>query len=448
MKPARFFIALFILLIDFSLSAETYNISAENAVTLAVESNLNLKITTIETETKRRDKDTAWNVFIPSINGSVDLGHSRTFLSDPSPNPLYPDAYDPSWNMKAGLSLNLPLNAAAATGIRQTIIDYQESMLGYEDAVKKLSRDVRKLFYNLLAMESNIELKRFNIEVAEKRYIQARENYSNGLISELDMLQAQVSVENEKPALNNLLTQYENSKMSLKMLLGLPLNAEIILEGNLDDLTYYSLDAQKLIDSYTAGRMDLIRLDKQIESIRNTRKLQSEYNRTPTLSLYSNWGTSVDEPMDSENWKEGTWIDNLTMGVQIGIPLDGFIPSSTTAVTLKTFDDQIENLLLQKEALYDQAAMEITSLVMSLENSMNTIDTYGLNEELARKSFELTTEAYNLGTRELLDVETAQESYLSASLNILREKTNYINNLQDLQYAINADNLSDVLEER
>ncbi len=444
MKPWQ--MAFLIVFLSPVLFAESRSIDVDQAVDMAITSNLNLQVTSIETQTRKRDRDSAWNVFIPSISGSVDMGHSRTLLSDPAPNAFYD--YEPAWNVTAGVNLNLPLNAAAATGIRQTIIDYEASMLGYSDAVKQLNRDVRKLFYNLLAMEANIKLKIFNIEVAEKRYIQATENYSNGLISELEMLQAQVSVENEKPALNALKTQHAGSMMSFKMLLGLPLTDEITLKGNLDDLTYYRLNTTELIDTYAAGRMDILQLEKQIESLKNTKKLQAEYERTPTISLYSQWGTSVDDPFEGENWEEGIWADNLSLGVQLVFPLDGFIPGSSTAVSLENLEDSIKTLELQRKAMYDAAAMEITNLVMSLENSMNTIDTYSLNEDLARKSFELTSEAYDLGTRELLDVETAQESYLSASLNILGEKINYINNLLDLQYAINAENLSDVLEEK
>ena len=428
------------------LTAETLTLTVDRAAELAVANNLNLQVNAITTGTKERDRDSAWNVFIPSINGSLDLGHSRTLLSDPEPNIFY--SYEPEWNLTAGLSLNLPLNIAASTGIRQTIIDYETSLLNYEGAAKQLNRDVRKLFYNLLATEANIELKKFNIEVADKRYLQARENYSNGLISELEMLQAQVSAANEKPALNSLQTQYKNSMMSFKMLLGLPLSDTVELSGNLNDLIYYKLETDELIDSYTAGRLDIQQINKQIESLENTRELQNQYNRTPTLSLYSTWGTSVDAPFEGDNWSEGAWADNLSMGVQLAIPLDGYIPNSSADVDLKTMEDSIKALRIQKEALYDAAAMEITNLVMTLKNSMNTIETYALNEDLAEKSFILTSEAYDLGTRELLDVETAQESYLSASLNILREKIIYITNLLDLQYAINADDLSEVLEEQ
>jgi outer membrane protein TolC len=428
------------------VSAEGLSLTVDQAVLLAVENNLNLQSAAIDVGKMERAKNKAWNVFIPSVNGSLQLGHNQSLLSDPDPS-IY-SSTDPYWRTEAGLSLSLPLNASAATGIKQTIIDFEEGRLGYEDTRKQLERDVRKQFYSLIAAAANIDLKKVNIDIAVKRYEQARENYNNGLISELDMLQAQVSAENEKPELNSLMTQYENNLMNLKLHLGIPLTDTVNLIGDLDSIRFYNLDTKKLIESYSAGRMDIIQINKKIESLENTRRLQAQYNRTPTLSLFSTWGTEVNDSFESENWESGTWVDSLSMGIQLAVPLDDLLPSSRSAQELKDLDDSIRILEIQKQQLYEAAAMEITNLVMTLENSRHTIETYALNVDLAEKSFNLTTEAYNLGTRELLDVETAQESLMTASQNVLTEKINYITNLLDLQYAINTEDLSAVLEER
>lgn len=442
----RFLTGFLMSLILLPAAAEELSLTADRAVALAVENNLNLQSAAIDVVMKERAKKTAWNVFIPSVNGSVDLGHNRTLLSDPEPSAF--SSNDPYWQFQAGANINLPLNLAAGTGIKQTVIDFEAGRLGYEDAEKQLERDVRKQFYSLIASAANIELKKVNIEIAVKRYEQARENYGNGLISELEMLQSQVTAENKKPELNGLVNEYENNLMSFKMHLGLPLSEKVTLQGDLDDIIFYELDAERLIENHSAARMDILQIEKQIASLKNSRRLQSQYNRTPTLSLYSNWGTQVRDPFDEENWEEESWTDNLSMGVQLAIPLDDFIPASKTAVELRDLADSIEKLELQKQQIYDAAAMEITNFVRNLENSRTTLQTYALNVDLAEKTFNLTTEAYNLGTRELLDVETAQESLQTASQSVLFEKIQYITNLLDLQYAINADDLSRVLEEK
>ncbi len=426
--------------------AQTIDLTAEKAVALALENNLSLRSESLNTGIKERIKDKAWNAFLPDISAGGGLNYSQHLLSDPQPmfdsNPYY----NKKWSVSASLSAALQLNAGVGTGIRQYKIDYEAGMLSYEDARKKISRDVRKQYFNLITMAANLELKELDISLAQKRYEQARENYNNGLISELEMLQSQVSMENNKPEYNSLQTQYKNALMNFKLILGIPGSTELKMDEGMDDMVMYVLNADELISTYLANRMDVQKINKQIESLKNTRTLQSQSKKTPWLALSAGWGTNVPDGLKGDNWDRDVWNDSATLGISLTIPLDGYIPGSSTDVDLKNMDDQIRQLELQRQQVFDYAEIEIRNLVMALQNSIDTIETYTLNVELARKSFNLTTEAYNLGTRELLDVETAQSALLSASQTVLYEKINYITRLLDLEYAVNSDDISNILE--
>jgi outer membrane protein TolC len=428
-----------------NIHGETINLTADAAVALALENNLSLQSESLSLSIKERTKETAWNAFVPEISAGGGMNYSQLLLSDP--DPLYVQN-DKTWTVSGSLSANLRLNAGVGTGIKQYQIDYEAGLLSYEDARKKINRDVRNKYFNIITMDANLKLKQMDITLAQKRYEQARENYKNGLISELDMLKAQVTVENTKPEYNSLLTSYRSALMNFKLVLGIPGTVELAMTEGLDMITLYRLDADALIDRYSAKRMDVLQINKSIESLKNKRKLQSQSERTPGLTLSSSWGTRVPDGLNGDNWKQEVWQDSATIGLNLSIPLDGYIPGSSTDVTLENLDKEIQKLVLQRQQIYDFAEIEIRSLVMTLQNSIDTIDTYTLNVDLAKKSFDLTTEAYNLGTRELLDVETAQSELMSASQNVLREKYNYKTKLLDLEYAINSDDISEILEEK
>jgi outer membrane protein TolC len=428
-----------------NIHGETINLTADAAVALALENNLSLQSESLSLSIKERTKETAWNAFVPEISAGGGMNYSQLLLSDP--DPLYVQN-DKTWTVSGSLSANLRLNAGVGTGIKQYQIDYEAGLLSYEDARKKINRDVRNKYFNIITMDANLKLKQMDITLAQKRYEQARENYKNGLISELDMLKAQVTVENTKPEYNSLLTSYRSALMNFKLVLGIPGTVELAMTEGLDMITLYRLDADALIDRYSAKRMDVLQINKSIESLKNKRKLQSQSERTPWLTLSSSWGTRVPDGLNGDNWKQEVWQDSATIGLNLSIPLDGYIPGSSTYVTLENLDKEIQKLVLQRQQIYDFAEIEIRSLVMTLQNSIDTIDTYTLNVDLAKKSFDLTTEAYNLGTRELLDVETAQSELMSASQNVLREKYNYKTKLLDLEYAINSDDISEILEEK
>jgi len=426
--------------------AQTMELTAEKAVALALENNLSLQSEALNLNMKERTRDKAWNAFVPEITAGAGMNYSQLLLSDP--DPMYETyAYtNEKWTVSASLSAALQLNAGVGTGIKQYKIDYEAGILSYEDARKKISRDVRKQYFNLITMAANLELKELDISLARKRYEQARENYKNGLISELEMLQSQVSMENNKPQYNSQMTQYKNALMNFKLILGIPGSTELVMDEGMGEFVKYSLNADNLINTYLAGRMDVQKINKQIESLENTRKLQTQSKKTPWLSLSTGWNTGVTDGLNGDSWKKEVWNDSASVGINLSIPLDGYIPGSDTDVALKNLDDQINQLTLQRQQIFDYAEIEIRNLVMTLQNSMDTLETYALNVELAKKSFNLTTEAYNLGTRELLDVETAQSALLSASQTVLYEKINYITKLLDLEYAINSDDITKILE--
>ena len=87
---------------------------------------------------------------------------------------------------------------------------------------------------------------------------------------------------------------------------------------------------------------------------------------------------------------------------------------------------------------FESAGMEITNLVNKLDTSRKTIEANTSSVDLARRNYELTEEAYNVGTRELLDVESRQQDYLAAAQQLLLAKYEYIAGLLDLEYALNT----------
>ena len=82
--------------------------------------------------------------------------------------------------------------------------------------------------------------------------------------------------------------------------------------------------------------------------------------------------------------------------------------------------------------------MEIKTLVMQLNKSMEQLETLILNIDLAHEAYRLSQEAYDAGSKELLEVKDAERDLNTAKLEVLKEKYNYITGLLDLEYALNA----------
>ena len=122
-------------------SQEVRTISPEEAVDLAVKNNLSLESSRISTATKKRKADTAWNVFIPT----VDIGGSLGRLNEKPVATVLPlpdtmgghismgGGYQ--WRLSGSLQIALNLNFALLEGMRNLRLEYESGLITYEKSV-------------------------------------------------------------------------------------------------------------------------------------------------------------------------------------------------------------------------------------------------------------------------------------------------------------------------
>ena len=435
MRKAILLLAGIFFLFPLSAQAPSENpliVDLEKAVELGVKNNLQLKSSNIDVQIGRRTKNTVWNSLIPTVSANAALNNrGELFFETPTPNPGSGTFFTPA------LRLQLSINAAMISGAEVTRLNYETNLIGWETARAKLERDIRKAFYGLITTRTNLELLQKNINTAEKRYDQAKANYENGLIPELNVLRAQVTAENLKPGYDAAETQFQNSLMLFKLLLGVDRHQEVEIEGSLD-VTPRSYDAETLIQRHISSRLDIQNLNKVLELKEAGKRATFQQERTPTVILGAEWNTSISEPFDGDSWKTDNWSDTAAFSFTLSIPLDGWLPGSKTSVKLKDADDDIAKTRMSLEGAVRNAEIEIVNLTMKLNNIRTSLETYGLNVELAQRAYDMTAEAYSLGTQEFLEVESARNELFKAEQEVLTEKYNYLSALLDLAYALNA----------
>jgi outer membrane protein TolC len=414
---------------------ERLAVTVDRAVDLALKYNLGLKGDQLDLVKKRRAMRTVWNSFIPTVQASTTMNRFNK-----EPEPFFPGLpASPRWGLSAGLDFNLMLNLALFDGITSTQLAYESGLLSYEEARKQLERDVRKTFYNLLLMKENRALFVQQIDAAESRYRQAQVNYRNGLVPELSMLSAQVAWENLKPALESMDLGYDQYLAGFKMTLGLSQETELDLEGAIS-VDPVELAADPLIEEYLAGRLDIASLLYGMETIEVARRATISQAFTPNLVLGLNfdptlggdpWETSW---FDTDNWAQRSGMFRLTVAMN----LEGFLPGSKPRVALANLEDDRRSMQLGLMQAIEGAEMEINSLVKSLNKSRRSMSTLRLNVELADRAYRMAEEAYRAGSRELLEVQSAEIELNKANYELLKEKFNYVTGLLDLEYALNT----------
>jgi outer membrane protein TolC len=434
-------------------AAGARTLTMDEAVELALAHNLMLASERIGLDTKKRTKDTAWNYFIPSVSLSGTLARPNEApmgAADILPEELFtmlgiePGETPHTWSVGLRLSASLTIASSMFYGIKHTLLDYESGLIGLDMAERNLAKNVKSIFYNILLTEATIALMEENIEAAKDRYEQAVSNYNNGLVSEYVKLSTQVMYENMKPGLQDLKIAYDTMVLSFKNLLDIDSRVDISLDGSIEPWTI-TLDreqAMRLIE----GKSEL-RLQKKVVEILKNAKDVSQSSLYPVFTV----SFTFDPTFQGDPFAD-PWFDNIedswsqmsgNLAFVVTIPIDGLFPGSRTRVDIAKSKDAIKQAELGVMQIRQSAELEIESIFMKLQKSQKALDTLALNVDLAEKAYALAKEAYEAGSKELLEVRNSELELRNAKLEVLKEKFNYIMGLLDLEYSLNISLMED-----
>lgn len=448
----------------FLTAEETLTLPENMVVEMAVANNLTLKTQGLDLETRKRQMDTRYNVFYPDlkVNGALSRANTpKEFTMTPyslMKNPLsntgdisqdymvIPGAPVPvfeadPWTMVLGLEASLFISPAMFDGVEALVKNYELGKISLEKATSELTRDIRKAFYTTILLEEQLNLLYDNYRTLNARYEQTKRNYQNGLVAELTVLQIQVSLENFKPQITSLENILETSHLNLKRLMGMDLSTPIALEGEIEP-EFVDVSFEEALNLALKENVDLKLLEgnKDLLEIQKQAKIHESFY--PVMGLQFSMGTMLNGPFEGDNWSDfpDNFVDDTgSLTLFVNIPLASWLPSSSARMKIQETEDVIEKLDLQKKMAIDGMEVQLVQAVTELNKSREIQKGLALTVELAEKSLRLTEDAYNAGSKELLEVENSENEYKKAKVELLNEKFKYLSALLDLEYMLNTE---------
>jgi outer membrane protein TolC len=383
-------------------------LNVDEAVSLATEHNLSLERSAIETAGKKRVADRSWNSLIPQLNAGASVSRGVSITGDLI-------AGREEWTPGISLSASVALSPAIVSMIGQTKADYAAGLLSYEDAKQSLELNVRKYFYQILLLRSNVELAEQNISSAEERYKETASLARVGQASHLEELQAQVDRENLRPILRSAQTQYENAVDNFAIVLGLSEPDSITISGALEDALLLPRNENK-----TAISIPIVNeafatsaLKQSIESLRQQRKSLLYQTYIPNMVL--SWN-------GNPTYANGALTDSSgSISLALSLSVDSLLPGSAARTKIDALNDSIriaENQVAEA-ALNQQSRAR--QYLRTIEQSIESVDALLLNIELAKQTYAMYVESYRHGTSDLQQLRSAADS-LSQTRNQLYQE--------------------------
>jgi len=420
----------------YSQQGTTLRLTPDTAVEMTIKNNLNIQSVRLGLDVKKRKAEYVWNQFIPSASATGTLSRDN-WASTASQGPITITL--PQWHLNGSFSASLDFSFALVEGIRSARLDYEAGLVGLEKTKLQMEQAVRKMYNQLLLLESNLALLNESYNNAVRQASIAQANFNAGLAPRLTLLQAQVAAENIKPTVSDLENSLKNLKGNFAILLGLSYDTPFELEQISFNIFEVPVELSELISRASREKPDIMELQASIMTLQSQKKALSLQQFTPFLRL--GWTlTGLFNPVLDPFKDNLTNLDNWNKGgqfsVTLGLTLNNYFPFTKEGQQRKDMEDSIKIQNTRLAQMVRETELEVFTKLASLEKTRTSADAQKNAVNLAEQSYKLTEEAYRGGLQDFQSVQSASLALEQAKLQLLQLNFNYLSDLIDLEYSI------------
>lgn len=397
------------------------SLTIEQALELALNENLSVKIA--EQEIVRIDwlKRENWYALLPAFNANAQ--YTNNILK-----PVFFSDFFPGGKMEVGStnsyavtgSLQVPIfSLAIFKSIQLSEIDLKAALESSRSTKIELIAQVKNSFYGILMMEQSIEVLEESYNNASETAKNINNMYKNGLASEYDMIRSDVAVRNLLPSLTQAKSGLELAYMQLRVLLSLDLNTPVKLVG---DIEGYRQEIERFngIEGFSlTNNSSLKSLDIQIEKMnKNYQLVRSQ--RLPSLAGFGSYQLQMQSQEFAFNQP---WANSIAVGLALQIPIFNKFSVSLKEKQVKI---GIQQLSMQRQLMEQNLSLAMKNSVNEMKRAQVQLESDSEAVAQARKGYDIAKVRYATGTGTLLELNDTEVALTRSQLNLNQTIFDYI----------------------
>ncbi|MGL5937652.1 MAG: TolC family protein [Phocaeicola sp.] len=309
---------------------------------------------------------------------------------------------------------------------------YKASKIQVEMADKAIELTTDNLIYaaqssywGCAAQRAMYETMREYVETIEELVKILQYKYDDGLISKTDLIQMQARLKEAQLQQSNTYQSYQVSLQNMNVLMGIPPLEELILSDAISDLTptVEHVGADKALSVRPDFTISQLEMDYQKRQVKLT---AGKYNPTLAVGFKQSWGTQMINI-------SGETVFNSNLYASLNIPILRW------GARFKSVASQKAILLTKQYALQDkqdQISREVAKAWTNMTEYKRQLELAKDNCALAEENLELNTFSYTEGKLTVLDVLSAQLTWIQANGNLIQTEFNEKLALADYRKAV------------
>ena len=422
MKKVLFAILLLALGVGGFCQAPPMDLTVDQAIKLALSNNPSYQASQQEIRQYRYRLMQNFG-FLPEVtlSGSKILNEKLMTIEIP---PLYPggEASSVSMRFTKNYAFTFQIVQPVFTG-GKIFFNYKNAELDLRLAKEKEKNsqadtvlNVRKMFYNIQIMQELLKAHNEAYSLAESNYNNVKKSFDLGMVSQYDLLRAELAFSATRPDVLRVENLLETSTLGLKLMLGLPSTQEIRLQGELG-YRQLQLELVKLLQNSLKNRSELLQLQMQKQKIDNLLKIAwAQY--VPNISLVAGYSYQS----DYFNFSKGNWDNYYNISLGVSFPIFTGLKRSAQIGEMNVLKKIMD---LNVKQLNDATQLEVESKYRSINQEYENIRLGLKNMESAKEGVRIAELNYREGMITILELNSSYNELTRAKVNYLQALYNY-----------------------
>lgn len=309
----------------------------------------------------------------------------------------------------------------------------EQARLDSAETANSIQEQIAQLYVQILYSNDAINVCKESLETSRKNEERGKEMFDVGKLSKADLAQLTAQRAQDEYNIVEAESNMRNYKRQLKQVLQIADDKEfdIVIPETTDEMALKKIPA--LNDVYTSTltiRPEIKNAKLGIESSELSIKI-AKAQRLPTIGL--NAGVSTNTTSMSDN----AWGTQLKNNVNVGAGFTVSIPlfdnrASKTAVNKAKI--QKENYLLELQDKQTTLYSTVENYWLQAVTNQNKFKAAKFSTESARASYELLSEQFAQGLKNIVELMTGKNNLLTAQQNELQSKYLAILNIDMLRF--------------
>jgi len=439
MKNPKSFLTVSLLFLGGSMMAQTESWTLQKCLDYAMENNIQLKQKAITTKSSHEDVLQAKSALFPSVSFSTNQNMSyrpfsqQTIVLESGTMTSSSDAV--SYNGSYGINARWTVwnGGKNRLTIQQNELTEKQNEYAEQEQANTIQEQITQLFVQILYENEAVRVNEEVLKASQQQYERAKTMVEVGSLARVDQVQLEAQVAQDEYSLVSAKSQLANYKLQLKQLLEIHDDApfDIAVPDVSDEKVLNTIPAQT--DVYNTALANRPEIQSQRLNIDNS-ALKIKAARAgymPTVSLNASIGTSNGSAgKDGFGTQIKTNMSN-SLGLTVSVPI---FDNHETRTSIRRAKYAEQTAQLQLQDAQKQLYSTIEKYYLDASTSQQQYVYAKKNAESMQESYELVTEQFRLGLKNIVELTTGKNNLLQAQQQLLQTKYTTLYNQAMLRF--------------